>query len=115
MPDRTPTKEYNNNNEGVRLLLPTTIAPFPERYYEHYDLHLRCYENGCNISDPIVLQSWRNSEPILMGSPTLTIPIYHNTPLQMGSWQSTGIMVINLDGPRIGRTVGIQWMGYQHP
>jgi thiamine phosphate synthase YjbQ (UPF0047 family) len=104
--------------------------PFPDtaRYYEHNDIHLRpesleetlrCYENGYNISDPVILQSWRDSEPInahshllsmIIGSPTLTIPI-HNSTLQIGTWQS--IMLIDFDGPRLGRTVGIQVMGYQ--
>jgi thiamine phosphate synthase YjbQ (UPF0047 family) len=105
-----------------------TPFPNPGRYYEHNDIHLRpesweetvrCYENGYNISDPDILQSWRDSEPInahshllsmMIGSPTLTIPI-HNSTLQIGMWQS--IMLIDFDGPRRGRTVGIQIMGYQ--
>ena len=105
-------------------------TPFadPGRQYEHNDIHLRpesfeesmrCYENGYNISDPAILQSWRDSEPInahshllsmMIGSPTLTIPV-HNATLQIGIWQS--IMLIDFDGPRPGRTVGMQMMGYQ--
>lgn len=105
-----------------------TPFPDPVRQYEHNDIHLRpesweettrCYENGYNISDPVILQSWRDSEPInahshllsmMIGSPTLTIPIQNST-MQIGTWQS--IMLIDFDGPRLGRTVGIQITGYQ--
>lgn len=94
--------------------------------YYHNDIHLRpetdvetqrCFDNGWNITDPNILQEWRDQEPInahshllsmLIGS-TESIPI-QDSKMVLGQWQS--ILLIDFDGPR-NRTVGIQFMGFR--
>jgi thiamine phosphate synthase YjbQ (UPF0047 family) len=94
--------------------------------YKHNDIHLRpdseeeaqrCIDNGWDISNPTILQAWRDQEPInahshllsmLLGS-SESIPVVQGR-MVIGQWQS--ILLIDLDGPR-ERTVGIHFMGYQ--
>jgi thiamine phosphate synthase YjbQ (UPF0047 family) len=100
-------------------------AAKPGIRYHHNDIEKRpasdeearrCLENGWDITDPTVLQAWRDQEPInahshllsmLLGS-SESIPVAHGK-LVLGQWQS--VLLVDLDGPR-DRTVGIQLMGY---
>ncbi len=93
--------------------------------YFHNDIHLRpdgveeaqrCRDNGWDIDDPLVLQQWRDQEPInahshllvmLLGS-SESIPV-HDGRMVIGQWQS--VLLVDCDAPR-DRTVGVQLMGY---
>lgn len=103
--------EYNKNL-GVRYL--------------HNDIHLRpegseeamrCQTNGWDITDPNILQQWRDQEPINAHSHLLSmmlgssecIPV-HDSEMVIGQWQS--VLLVDFDGPRI-RTVGVQLVGYE--
>jgi thiamine phosphate synthase YjbQ (UPF0047 family) len=98
----------------------------PGTRYRHNDIDQRpesaaeaerCQENGWDITDPAVLQAWRDQEPInahshlismLLGS-SESIPVVEGA-MVIGQWQS--ILLVDLDGPR-DRTVGVQLTGYQ--
>lgn len=76
----------------------------------------RCRDNGWDIDDDVILQQWRNQEPInahshllsmLLGS-SESIPVVNGT-MVLGQWQS--VLLIDFDGPR-DRTVGVQFLGY---
>ena len=80
------------------------------------DERARCLENGWDVDDPVVLQAWRDQEPInahshlaamLLGS-SETIPVVAGA-LVLGQWQS--VMLVDLDGPR-DRKVGLQLIGF---
>ena len=77
----------------------------------------RCRQNGWDIDDAIVLERWRDQEPInahshlismMLGS-SECIPVVDGE-MVIGEWQS--VLMIDLDGPR-SRTVGVQLMGYE--
>lgn len=108
------SSKYNNKllGSGVRYL--------------HNDIHLRpegndevqrCLMNGWDITNPKVLQQWRDQEPINAHSHLLSmmlgssecIPVVDGT-MVIGQWQS--VLLVDFDGPRI-RTVGVQLMGYE--
>ena len=94
--------------------------------YEHNDIDTRpesdderqrCLDNGWDVTDPAVLQRWREQEPInahshlacmLLGS-SECVPCV-NGQLVLGQWQS--VMLVDVDGPR-ARTVGIQCVGFK--
>jgi thiamine phosphate synthase YjbQ (UPF0047 family) len=105
----------------------TTTATTTIRY-KHNDIELRpdsdaevqrCLDNGWNIYDQEELRRWRDQEPInahshllamCVGSQTVCLPVIDRK-LMIGKWQS--VMLLDLDGPRSDRTVGVQLMGYQ--
>ena len=94
--------------------------------YEHNDIDARpesederqrCLDNGWDVTDPAVLQRWRDQEPInahshlaamLLGS-SETVPVTRGS-LVLGQWQS--VMLVDTDGPR-ERKVGIQVIGFK--
>jgi len=76
----------------------------------------RCRDNGWDIDDPLILQAWRDQEPInahshllsmLLGS-SESIPVVRGK-MVVGQWQS--VLLVDFDGPR-DRTVGVQLLGY---
>lgn len=110
---------------AATLSQPSSLQ-HPTRY-QHNDIDLRpesdeeaerCRENGWDIDDPVVLQTWRDQEPInahshlismLLGS-TESIPVVQGK-MMIGQWQS--VLMVDLDGPR-DRTVGVHLMGYKN-
>ena len=101
-------------------------APAGGVAYEHNDIDARpesederqrCLDNGWDVTDPAVLQRWRDQEPInahshlaamLLGS-SETVPVTRGS-LVLGEWQS--VMLVDTDGPR-ERKVGIQVIGFK--
>jgi thiamine phosphate synthase YjbQ (UPF0047 family) len=94
--------------------------------YLHNDIHLRpagndeaqrCLTNGWDITNPNILQQWRDQEPINAHSHLLSmmlgnsecIPVVEGE-MVIGQWQS--VLLVDFDGPRV-RTVGVQLMGYE--
>ena len=94
--------------------------------YLHNDINLRpegsegamrCQTNGWDITDPKILQQWRDQEPINAHSHLLSmmlgssecVPVVEGE-MVIGQWQS--ILLVDFDGPR-RRTVGVQLMGYE--
>jgi thiamine phosphate synthase YjbQ (UPF0047 family) len=112
---------------ALQMIPPDARSSIPgTAHYEHNDLEerpaspaewQRCFENGWNITQPDVLEQWRQQEPInahahllsvMFGSNSQTIPIVQSQ-LQIGAWQS--VLLLDWDGPR-PRTVGAQLVGY---
>jgi thiamine phosphate synthase YjbQ (UPF0047 family) len=112
---------------ALQMIPPDVRSSIPGTgHYEHNDLEQRpespaewqrCFENGWNITQPDILEQWRQQEPInahahllslMFGSNSHTIPIVQGK-LQIGAWQS--VLLLDWDGPR-PRTVSVQLMGY---
>jgi thiamine phosphate synthase YjbQ (UPF0047 family) len=115
-----------DERSGSSSSAATAAAAKTNIRYKHNDIdqrpesdseRQRCLDNGWDISQPHILQAWRDQEPInahshllsmLLGS-SESIPVVEGK-MVLGQWQS--VLLVDLDGPR-DRTVGIQLLGYQ--
>ena len=111
-PDERSSTDGKYEKMGVRYL-HNDINLRPEGDEEA----MRCQTNGWDITDPKILQQWRDQEPINAHSHLLSmmlgssecVPVVEGE-MVIGQWQS--ILLVDFDGPR-RRTVGVQLMGYE--